>query len=526
MNHRFLLGLATTAAIGLSVCSGASAFEPTPYTLSGPASHGNLSVYPVHGAGNGGPAPLTLEEALASGAAKISVDKNDFTIQNFSGREIFIQAGDLIRGGLQDQVISSGLLLGPGSGPTSLAVFCVDQGRSVARGSEDPAAMTATGALIPSQTARLIMLSGAAPSAAVADLQQVGVWLSASAIEQALSRRIGAPVTTERSGNSLPLALEHEGIARALEPAVGALAKAVADPDVIGAVFVVNGKVVGAEIYGSNALFAKAWPKLLGAYATAAMGAETADPVAPPTLEAVTAFLAAAEQGQARPAMGAAGASVLTRDSADAYYSVMTRPDDSVVHRSYVARFADAGLPLTREATTLRLLDLGVADLAATATRYDMQPVLAFVDTLHGFRMAHPEASASDLQRAAAEYSLSSPYAVAVSRFAAYDAALAAERHNRGASLPFVLMMLIPILLALASLRLALKALFQLLGRLAFRLARGGTSILRRAMTAISLVSAIVVLAVLRFVRTGSRMLRAAFATYGRVAAPARLAAT
>jgi len=511
MNCRFLLGLATTVAIGLSVCSGANAQAPGTYTLSAPVSYGNLSVYPVHGIGSGGPVPLTLEEALASGAARISVDKNEFTIQNFSDREIFIQAGDLIRGGLQDQVISSTSLLAPGSGPTSLAVFCVDQGRSVARGSEDPATMSATGALIPSQTAKLIMLSGAGPSTAVVDLQQVGVWLSASAIEQALSRRIGAPVTTEQPHNSLPLALADDSVARALAPALDALAEAAAGSDVIGAVFAVNGKVVGADIYGSGALFAKAWPKLLRGYATAALAADAADLVVPPTVEAATAFLAAAEQGEARPAIRAASASTLTRDSAQAHYSVTTRPDDSVVHRAYVPRFDGAALPMTREATALRLLELGVADTGASIVRYDLQPVLRFVNAIHEARMLHPGASAQDIRTAAAEYALAA-------RPAAFEPLVATGRHNRGASLPFVVMMLVPIMLALASLRFAIGTLFRQVGRLASRVVWGLASIPRRAIAAISLIVAVGIVATLvaaRLAHRGSQKLRAAFARAG-----------
>ena len=60
-----------------------------------------------------------------------------------------------------------------------------------------------------------------------------------------------------------------------------ALAAAGEARGVVGAVFVVNGRVTGAEVYGSHGLFRKAWPKLLKAASEEAL-AEKADGRTPP----------------------------------------------------------------------------------------------------------------------------------------------------------------------------------------------------------------------------------------------------
>jgi hypothetical protein len=62
-------------------------------------------------------------------------------------------------------------------------------------------------------------------------------------------------------------------------------------------VFLVNGKITGAEVYGSNTLFKKAWPRLLRSQSAEAI-AERADKPLPVTMTSkeVEQFLTTAEQ--------------------------------------------------------------------------------------------------------------------------------------------------------------------------------------------------------------------------------------
>src|SRR4029077_8047797 len=92
-------------------------------------------------------------------------------------------------------------------------------------------------------------------------------------------------------------------------------AKGEGGEDIVGYVFAVNGTLNSADLYPSNALFRKMWGKLLSASTIEAIGHRNAPNVAPPTSEAVMAFLTAAESGKASENPLVAGAKLETRDS-------------------------------------------------------------------------------------------------------------------------------------------------------------------------------------------------------------------
>src|SRR5262245_50426209 len=113
MRHRFVASLVftTLAAHGLLLTNTANAFDAA-YKVSPPIVHGNLAIYPVRGPAADVPSPLTLDAALASGQARIFEQVGGkHAIDNLSNRELFIQAGDLIHGGSQDQVAAAGVLV-------------------------------------------------------------------------------------------------------------------------------------------------------------------------------------------------------------------------------------------------------------------------------------------------------------------------------------------------------------------------------------------------------------------------------
>src|ERR1700735_76246 len=113
--------------------------ETDDYRLSDPVVYGNLAIYFVHGKSRTGPVPLALQEAMAKQviAVRETGRVNDLQVENTGDEEIFIQSGDIVKGGQQDRVLSVSLVLPPHSGATSIPSFCVESGRWSARGSED-----------------------------------------------------------------------------------------------------------------------------------------------------------------------------------------------------------------------------------------------------------------------------------------------------------------------------------------------------------------------------------------------------
>jgi hypothetical protein len=350
--------LAANLIAGVSLClaqlAGGSAHAETgdDYRLSGPAVHGNLAIYFVHGKSRSGPVPLTLAEALAKKTIVVREigQVNELQVENTGSEEIFVQSGDIVKGGQQDRVLSVSLILKPHSGPVSIASFCVEQGRWSARGGEDVAKFSSANASLPSRTAKMELAGVAPPQRDGADAQTVSkrqreIWKSVSEIQGKLSSNLGAPVAAAASRTSLQLALENGGLERAQAEYVKALQPlGEKDDDIVGYVFAVNGKLNSADIYPSNALFRKMWPKLLRASATEALTERTgtAEPPAPPPVAEASGFLANPVATTSVEKNVGSGSSVEMRDSAKTLFMearpAAAAPASAWVHRNYLAK--------------------------------------------------------------------------------------------------------------------------------------------------------------------------------------------
>jgi hypothetical protein len=147
-------------------------------------------------------------------------------------------------------------------------------------------------------------------------------------------------VAADESETSLQLALESKKLAEAQQVYIDALkGKGESEPDVIGYVFAVNGRISSGDIYASNALFRKLWPKLLKAAVTEAIGAEKALPKAlDPTAAAVNEFLATPASAKATEVPSIDGQKLETRE-ADAVLDFATKSaSGDVIHRNVLAR--------------------------------------------------------------------------------------------------------------------------------------------------------------------------------------------
>ena len=125
--------------LAISLAAGAVAQTSDTNRISGPLVHENLAVYFIHGSSARGKVPLTLEEALASGGVKVreTSNVNQLEIENLGDDEVFVQSGDIVKGGKQDRTLMVSLLLPPHSGSFPIASFCVEEGRWTPRGRED-----------------------------------------------------------------------------------------------------------------------------------------------------------------------------------------------------------------------------------------------------------------------------------------------------------------------------------------------------------------------------------------------------
>jgi hypothetical protein len=180
-----------------------------------------------------------------------------------SDQEVFIQSGDIVRGGRQDRTIRHDLVLAVGPGKAPLDAFCVEQGRWQKRGGESAGIFAASGNSISSNsTKRAVQLDG----------DQGGVWRNVAQQQSRLNINVDTDLRDPASPTSLELTLENPNLKDVAAEYVTALTTAPTDqPDVVGMAFAINGQLNCAEVYSSPALFRAMWPRLLNSAAIEAV---------------------------------------------------------------------------------------------------------------------------------------------------------------------------------------------------------------------------------------------------------------
>jgi hypothetical protein len=288
--------LAGVLALGLiAPAHSAEPAKPDAFTFSGPYTFQNLTLFLVHGKDSlANKKILTLPEALEQKKIVVHETKtvNELTVENISiDVDIFIQSGDVVKGGQQDRVLGYDLLLPPKSGKVPILSFCCEAGRWTKRGAEDATQFSMS----------VNNASGKALKLAVNySRQQNDVWAKVQEAQTKLAKNVGGSVQSKASPTSLQLTLEDKKLLENLDGYVKAMTKLTeGKKDVIGYVVAVNGKIDGADIFGSAGLFEKVWPRLLKGCAVDALAEfDKEKKVVQPTVDDVKKFLSEAGEGK------------------------------------------------------------------------------------------------------------------------------------------------------------------------------------------------------------------------------------
>ena len=308
----------------------------TNYRLSGPYTHKNLTVFLIHGKDQTTKTFLTLQEALAQKKVKVyeTKDVNELAIRNLSNQDIYVQSGDIVRGGDQDRMISTDFIVPPHSGRMPIAAFCVESGRWSKRGNEEAAVFSSSDNSVATKELKL---------AAKSENSQEAVWQNVSVAQEKLSRNVGGTVNALVSETSLELSIENSKVKGTSAAYINSLSGILRNKsDVIGYVFAINGKVNSADVYASRALFAKLWPKLLKASAVEAIAElnQQTDGAKPVASETVESFLADSEKPKAAAKDVTPRVRMVTReDDKNAFFETQDRDQkDAWVHRNYIKK--------------------------------------------------------------------------------------------------------------------------------------------------------------------------------------------
>jgi len=272
----------------------ASVVQSMGYKISGPFTFRNLDIFLVHGEDElEGKTFLTLDEAMEKEVIIVheTGNVNELSIENLSiDVDIFIQAGEIVKGGQQDRVLATDIILRPKSGKVPIDAFCVEEGRWAGRGEEAQDKFEKSDNLLSSKSLKIAVRK---------NKDQGAVWNEVSKTQEKLSGKLGQNVQAEESESSLQLTLENEKLQKTTDDYIKSLAKVIDNkPDVIGYVCAINGEINSADIYGSNALLKKLWLKSLKSFAVEAVSEfkEGLQFAAIPA-DSVAAFIETSEKG-------------------------------------------------------------------------------------------------------------------------------------------------------------------------------------------------------------------------------------
>ncbi len=369
MDYRSVLRVAALLSFLIFFLGAVAALAKTPTQISGPYTSQNLSVYFVHGPSKAGPVPLTLAEALERKVIDVieTGSVHQLTVRNRGNLPVFIQRGDIVKGGKQDRVLTVSMLIPAKSEPLPIGSLCVERDRWSKRGAEDVARFSSAYLMLPSKSGRLALMSpqvvapsldtrseivrrlqpfiGMPPRAGSQSRGQIApsaqdlIWRNVLETQKKLSRSVGKRVAASESESSLQLTLEDKTLNRRVESYTRALMPAPQNrDDIVGMVFAVNGKIDSGDIYPSNGLFLKMWPKLLRLAATEAVGEAARKSVALPDAAKVGSFLQSARDGKPFEHNLPNAYRIRTLASEDSVRSTTVDASGSVIHMGLIAR--------------------------------------------------------------------------------------------------------------------------------------------------------------------------------------------
>ena len=227
-----------------------------------PQTYRHLAVYPLLTRGAGGRGYVTLDDAIAR-AVLVVTEKGggnvpELLVENRGDEPIFLLAGQIVNGGKQNRVIAQDVLLAPRSGPISLGVFCVEQGRWVRQTDQ----FDGEKEMAHSNLRQQLNAPGAS---------QRGVW-------DEVGRKASA-VAPSAAGGTRYVGKVYED--KDVKESVDDYLKNVQLPgDANGMAVVLAGRVVGVELFGDTETFGKLRDKLLRSYAMDALEYKDAGKVA------------------------------------------------------------------------------------------------------------------------------------------------------------------------------------------------------------------------------------------------------
>jgi hypothetical protein len=224
--------------------------------IAEPSEAGGLQVFGLYWEAPGGPDYQTLDEAVVAGVLEVtevtrSGSVPDLKVHNKGKSAVLLMAGEHLRGGKQNRVLNTSILVG-GESEVAIPVSCVERGRWAYRSPQFAGSGSSSHSRLRRmmhEQATLGYRSHGAPSS-----DQGAVW---SEVDRKL-----AETDSQSPSHYLDKAYEDNEVN--LRPVLEELR---APEGACGAVFAYGGQIVGFDLFDRPGTLTVLWDKLVRAYA-------------------------------------------------------------------------------------------------------------------------------------------------------------------------------------------------------------------------------------------------------------------
>ncbi len=309
MKKGLILGISMTLAAMLLLAARPKPAEAgtgiggSEYKVLAPISHGDLTIYPVvaskvHDASDF----LTLDEGIRSGEVIVtevgSIHPlirrrttvippqgsggvvNQLVLVNNSKHPLILLAGEVVTGGKQDRVVGKDRIVPAESDPVDLSVFCVEHGRWVESSTKfDTHAYVMAQPSVRKQamvanSQQKVWDEVANSKAGMAANTQANLSRGAAqtiTVESAELRKLDSTTSYAKTRENKAIQQQVDDIVQPMQKSYESVIKQLREQNAVGVVVAVKGRIIWADIFASNGLLSKYWPKLLQSYAAEAL---------------------------------------------------------------------------------------------------------------------------------------------------------------------------------------------------------------------------------------------------------------
>lgn len=298
--------------------------QPIPFgehQVEAPIASGNISLYPITLASISAeprmPADeiISIEDAKKNNAIDIreggSMD-NSVSVTNKGSKKILLMTGELLIGGHQDRVVAQDTLVAPGQ-TVDVPVFCVEKERSTGPTDVFQPALTS----VPTSV-KIAAIGG----------DQESVWGNVDGFNLSAGT-LGAAKTVNQGLSAVK-------VKSRIDADFGPLwEKLTANPQTVGAVLVIDGKIKSLELFGDHQVFRGGMPTILrGALSESAVSLIDAD--RPANRAELEEFLGAAMRKLEREQVRPNGAGTISSSVMAGYMMAKKDGSHGLVHGTFI----------------------------------------------------------------------------------------------------------------------------------------------------------------------------------------------